>query len=221
MGRPRAPGVKDIRYKNPITGVVSSQSQYIDEQGIKKPITSKHQEYMVDGEWIKPNFVPHHRESIKKFGNSKRGYFCARLSGINKKGIKARKQGKFIQGENEFRDGRWGRCDKLMAHYDKQVERYGEKCPMTHIPFTRDVALEKFDINNLAHGVYSNISSDRIFNHIDYTEQNTIFTSQLWNLKKGESSLYELKLIFLPEIIERYKAIVRERFPDQKYALSD
>ena len=88
---------------------------------------------------------------------------------------------------------------------------------MTHIPFTREVALEKFDINNLAHGIYYNISADRIFNHIDYTEQNTIFTSQLWNLKKGESSLYELKFIFLPEIIERYKAIVEERFPDQKY----
>ena len=29
-------GKHPIRYKNPITGVVSSKSQYIDEQGIKK-----------------------------------------------------------------------------------------------------------------------------------------------------------------------------------------
>ena len=90
---------------------------------------------------------------------------------------------------------------------------------MTHIPFTMDRALEKFDINNYCSGVYSNVSPDRIFNHINYTEQNTIFTSQLWNFKKGESPISELKLIFLPEVLERYKAIVAERFPDQKYAL--
>ena len=217
MSRARSPGVEDIRYTNPITGVASSESRYIDEQGIKQSIPTHKIEYKFKGEWIKPNLLPSNRDSTRKSLNSKRGYFCSKLAGINKKGIKARKQGKFIQGENEFRDSRWGRCDKLMAHYDNQVERYGEKCPMTHIPFTREVALEKFDINNLAHGIYSNISADRIFNHIDYTEQNTIFTSQLWNLKKGESSLYELKFIFLPEIIERYKAIVEERFPDQKY----
>ena len=214
-GRTRALGVEDIRYTNPITGVVSSQSQYIDEQGVKKTVSKP--EYKINGEWVKSGYAPHIRENMKKFMNSKKGYFCAMLNHINSKEKERRKQGKFLQGENEFKDDRRGRCDKLMAHYDKQVERYGEKCPMTHIPFTREVALEKFDINNLAHGIYSNISADRIFNHIDYTEQNTIFTSQLWNLKKGESSLYELKFIFLPEIIERYKAIVEERFPDQKY----
>ena len=218
-GRPRAPGVEDIRYKNPITGVVSSQSQYIDEQGIKKTITSKYQEYMIDGEWIKPGFVPHLRESAKKFGKSKNGFLCNLLKRMNERGVNCKKRGKLLQGENEFKDDRRGRCDKLMAHYDKQVERYGDRCPMTLIPFTRDVALERFDINNYCSGVFSNISPDRIFNHIDYTEQNTIFTSQLWNFKKGESPIPELKFLFLPEVLERYKAIVRERFPDQKYAL--
>ena len=217
MGRSRGSGKHPIRYINPITGVVSSESRYVDEQGIKKRITTKYVEYMVGGEWIKAGFVPHIRESIKKSLNSKKGYFCARLTGINKNERKRRRQGKFIQGENEFRDGRWGRCDKLMAHYDKQVERYGEKCPMTHIPFTMDRAFERFDINNYCNGVYSNVSPDRIFNHIDYTEQNTIFTSQLWNLKKGESPMWQLELALNPEWIERYKAIVEERFPDQKY----
>jgi len=121
-------------------------------------------------------------------------------------------------GKNEFIDNRRGRCDKLMAHLDKQVEQYGYKCPITHIPFTMTTFLEKFDINNQIK-TFSNISPDRIFNYINYTEQNLIFTSQLWNLTKGENSLYELGLIFKPEIIERYKAIVIERFPDQKYAL--
>ena len=138
---------------------------------------------------------------------------------MNGKEKERRKQGKFIQGENEFKDDRPGRCDKLMAHYDKQVERYGNKCPMTHIPFTTRVDYEKFDINNYAHGFYSNISPDRIFNHIDYTEQNLIFTSQLWNLKKGESPMWQLELALNPEWMKRYKAIVIERFPDQKYVL--
>ena len=89
---------------------------------------------------------------------------------------------------------------------------------MTLIPFTMDIPLERFDINNQTK-IFSNISPDRIFNHIDYTEQNTIFTSQLWNLKKGDSPISELKFIFMPEVLERYKAIVEERFPDQKYVL--
>ena len=81
-----------------------------------------------------------------------------------------------------------------------------------------NVLNQKFDINNQVK-TFSNISPDRIFNHIDYTEQNLIFTSQLWNFKKGGSSLYELSLILQPEVLERYKAIVMERFPDQEYVL--
>ena len=218
--RRRAPDVEDIRYRNPITGVISSQSWYIDEQGIKKSInSSKYREYKINGEWLAPGNAPHVRKSQKKFLKSKNGYFCKKLSEINSREKEWRKKGKFLQGENEFKDDRRGRCDKLIEAYDKQVERYGDRCPMTHIPFTMDRALEKFDINNYCSGVYSNVSPDRIFNHINYTEQNTIFTSQLWNFKKGESPISELKLIFLPEVLERYKVIVAERFPDQKYAL--
>ena len=137
---------------------------------------------------------------------------------MNWKGKERRKQGKFIQGENEFKDDRRGRCDKLMEAFDKQVEQYGYKCPITHIPFTMDILYQRFDVNNRTK-TFSNVSPDRIFNYIDYTEQNLIFTSQLWNLKKGESSMYELELALNPEWIERYKAIVIERFPDQKYVL--
>ena len=214
LGRPSAGYL--IRYTNPITGVISSKSQYIDEQGKKKNLEI---EYKVNGEWVKAGFAPHIREKVKKSSSTKKGFLLKILKTMNSKVRERKKQGKYLQGEYEFKDDRWGRCDKLMAHYDKQVERYGNKCPMTHIPFTIGRALERFDINNYCSGVYSNISSDRIFNHIDYTEQNTIFTSQLWNNGKGESSLYELSLIFQPEIIERYKAIVMERFPDQEYVL--
>jgi len=215
MGKPRAPGVEDVRYINPITGDISSTSWYLNEQGIKKAST---REYKINGGWVKKGEAPHQRASHKQWENSKKGFFCKKLNKMNWKGKERRKQGKFIQGENEFKDDRRGRCDKLMEAFDKQVERYGYKCPMTHIPFTMETAYEKFDINNQIK-TFSNISPDRIFNHIDYTEQNTIFTSQLWNFKKGESPISELKFIFLPEVLERYKAIVMERFPDQIYVL--
>jgi hypothetical protein len=217
MGRPRSPGVEDIRYINPITGVTSSTSQYIDEQGIKKPVSKK--EYKIYGEWVKINDVPHNREVIKKHLSSKKGFMQKILKGMNQKVRQNERQGKSLHGENEFKDDRYGRCDKLMEAFDKQVERYGDRCPITLIPFTMKISYEKFDINNYSTGIFSNVSPDRIFNHIGYTEQNLIFTSQLWNFKKGGSSLYELELIFQPEIMERYKEIVMERFPDQKYVL--
>ena len=215
MGNPRAPGVEDIRYTNPITGDFTSKSG-VYEQGIKKSFKP---EYKVNGEWVSAANAPHKRVSHKQWNNSKKGFFCIKLGDIEKKVRKWKAQGRFLLGENEFKDDRWGRCDKLMEAFDEQVEQYGYKCPITLIPFTMDRALEKFDINNYCSGVYSNVSPDRIFNHIDYTEQNTIFTSQLWNFKKGESPISELKFIFLPEVLERYKAIVMERFPDQIYVL--
>ena len=218
-GRPHGSGKYPTRYTNPITGVVSSKSQYTDEHGVIRKIPSHHMEYKINDEWIKPGDVPENRDNVKKFLNTKKGFMLKILKGINKKDKKRREQGKFIQGESEFKDDRRGRCDTLMAHFDKQVERYGNKCPITHIPFTTSVAYQKFDINNYCSGVFSNVSPARIFNHIGYTIQNTIFTSYLWNYTKGDSPIWQLELVFQPEIVERYKAIVAERFPDQKYAL--
>ena len=213
MGR-RAPGVEDVRYTNPITGVISSKSQYTNEQGIKKGSTA---EYKINGGWVKGE-APHKRASHKQWDNTKKGFFCKKLNEINSREKEWKKQGKFMLGDHEFRDDRRGRCDKLMEAYDKQVERYGDICPMTLIPFTRELAYEKFDINNQIK-TFSNVSLDRIFNHTRYTEQNTIFTSHLWNVSKGESPMWQLELALNPEWMKRYKAIVIERFPDQKYAL--
>lgn len=215
MGRPRAPGVEDIRYTNPITGVISSTSMYLNEQGIKK---NNKPEYRVNGEWLSAGDVPHQRKNQRNFYNSKRGFFCKKLGGIERKEKLWKEKGRILLGENEFKDDRYGRCDKLMEAFDKQVERYGDICPMTLIPFTRETAYEKFDINNQIK-TCSNVSLDRIFNHTRYTEQNTIFTSQLWNLKKGDSPMEHLELALNPEWMKRYKEIVMERFPDQIYAL--
>ena len=213
----RAPCVEDVRYTNPITGVTSSTSQYINEQGIKKAST---REYRINGGWVKKGEAPHQRASQKQWDNTKKGFFCKKLNAIERKEKEWKKQGRFLLGDHEFKDDRRGRCDKLMEAFDKQVERYGDKCPITLIPFTRETAYEKFDINNQIK-TFSNVSLDRIFNHTRYTEQNTIFTSQLWNLKKGDSPMEHLELALNPEWMKRYKAIVMERFPDQKYALRD
>jgi len=215
MGKSRAPGVEDIRYTNPITGVISSTSRYINEQGIKK---NNKPEYRVNGEWLSAGDVPHQRKNQRNFYNSKRGFFCKKLGGIERKEKLWKEKGRILLGENEFKDDRYGRCDKLMEAFDKQVERYGDMCPITLIPFTRETAYEKFDINNQIK-TCSNVSLDRIFNHTRYTEQNTIFTSQLWNLKKGDSPMEHLELALNPEWMKRYKEIVMERFPDQIYAL--
>ncbi len=56
MGNSRAPGVEDIRYTNPITGVISSKSAYTNEQGIKK---NNKPEYKVNGEWVSAGNAPH------------------------------------------------------------------------------------------------------------------------------------------------------------------
>ena len=219
MARISGTGKHPIRYTNPITDVVSLQSWYINEQGIKKNISSKYMEYQVDDKWVKATLVPHLREYSQKYYSSKKGFMLNIHASMTRKVKDRIKRGRILHGEFEFKDDRRGRCDKLLEAFDKQVARYGDRCPMTHVPFTMNRPNELMDINNYHNGFYSNISADRIFNPIEYTEQNTIFTSQLWNLKKGTSSIAELKLIFLPEIIERYKAIVEERFPDQKYAL--
>ena len=214
-------GKHPIRYTHPITGVVSSQSSYINEEGIRKNISSKYMEYQVEGKWVKSKLVPHLRECSIKYYSSKKG-FMLKIHGSMTRKVKERlKQGKILHGEFEFKDDRRGRCDKLLEAFDKQVARYGYKCPMTHIPFTMSRPIDLRDINNYHGGVYSNVSADRIFNPIEYTEQNTIFTSLLWNLKKGTSSIEELEFIFMPEVLTRYKKIVIERFPDQMYKINE
>ena len=214
-------GKHPIRYTHPITGVVSSQSSYINEEGIRKNISSKYMEYQVEGKWVKSKLVPHLREYSIKYYSSKKG-FMINIHGSMTRKVKDRlKQGKILHGEFEFKDDRRGRCDKLLEAFDKQVARYGYKCPMTHIPFTMRRPIDLRDINNYHGGVYSNVSADRIFNPIEYTEQNTIFTSLLWNLKKGTSSIEELEFIFMPEVLTRYKKIVIERFPDQMYKINE
>ena len=161
---------------------------------------------------------PHAREILIKRRSKKNPYLKKHLSDLAHRLREHKKRGREIQGENEFEDNRRGRADKFIEHFDKQIERYGNKCPITHIPFTMSIFHNVYDINNQVK-TFSNVSPDRIFSSINYTKQNLIFTSSLWNLTKQERPISELMLIIKPEIMERYKAIVMERFPDQKYVL--
>ena len=217
-GRPNGSGIYPIRYTNPITGVASSQTWYLDEQGVKKIITTSNIEHLVNNKWVKCHLAPHIRETQKTYLNTKKGFMLKMMKHMKESMKKRVERGREIQGVNEFIDNRRGRCDKFMAHFDEQVERYGYKCPLTHIPFTMAAPNNLHDINNQVK-IFTNASPDRIFNNIDYTKQNLIFTSQLWNLTKRDTPISKMMLIFKPEIMERYKAIVAERFPDQKYVL--
>ena len=175
-------------------------------------------EYMVDGVWTKRNKVPERREYERKHGSSL-GRFISRAK--NKMGERNRKwigQKKYLLGENEFLEK--GTSNKLMDHYKKQIERYGEVCPITLIKFTtmRTHRLKKDKINSMErYMIFSNLSPDRIINNINYTEQNTLFTAAGWNVARGELELEEFKYLFKDEIIKRYKKILIERFPDQGY----
>jgi len=175
-------------------------------------------EYMVDGVWTKRNNVPERRVYEQNF-NSTLKRFISRSK--NKMGEKNRNwigQGKHIIGENEFLEKRT--CNKLMNHYKKQIERYGEVCPITLIKFTtmRTHRLKKDKINSMErYMIFSNLSPDRIINNINYTEQNTLFTAAGWNIARGELALDDFKYLFKDEIIERFKKILIERFPDQAY----
>tara|TARA_R110000824_G_scaffold278215_2_gene466366 strand:- start:752 stop:1456 length:705 start_codon:yes stop_codon:yes gene_type:complete len=221
-GRGRYP----IQYRNPITGVLSSNSRYTDEQG--KSRTSTSVAFLVDGKWVSKRNAPHNRETFRKYQNSKRGYMVTLHKSAKNHLRKKLERGREILGDNELieaprkgvsRQNPW-LAQKFIQHFDEQVTRYGYKCPLTHIPFTMGSNNQKFEINNQVK-TFSNVSPDRIFNHIGYDKQNTIFTSQLWNLTKMERPLSELDLIFKTEIMERYRAIIAERFPDQKYNFNE
>ena len=228
-------GAYPVQYRNPLTGITSDCSYYIDEQGNKKDASIY--KFFVEGEWVTARNAPHNRETLRKYSNTKRGFMVA-LHRITRNRLKKRiERGREILGENELMDApnelmnskRSGAptnenkpkiAQEFIKYFDEQVARHGYKCPLTHIPFTMFSNNKKFDINDQTK-TFSNVSPDRIFNHIGYSKQNTIFTSQLWNLTKMERPIPELELILKTEIMERYKAIVVERFPDQKYKFNE
>ena len=180
--------------------------------------TKGNPEYMVDGVWTKRNNVPERREYERKHGSSLGRFISKAKHKMGERNKKWTRQKKYLLGENEFLEERT--CNKLMDHYKKQIERYGEVCPITLIKFTtmRTYKLKKDKINSMERYItFSNLSPDRIINNINYTKQNTLFTAAGWNSARGEFALEDVKYLFKDEIIERFKKILIERFPDQAY----
>ena len=122
------------------------------------------------------------------------------------------KKDREILGVNEFED-KWGCANKLRAHFDEQVKKYGHMCPITYMDFT---TIRKQEKKRSHKYIITNLSADRLFDHINYTKQNVLFTSLGWNVARQNFSLEDIKKLFPSKFIERYEEILRERFPDYK-----
>ena len=177
----------------------------------------KGEEYKVNGVWVSRNLVPERREYEQNYNSTLERFISRSKHKMEARDKKWIEGGKYIIGENEFLEERT--CNKLMNHYKKQIEKYGEVCPITLVKFTTIRTYEKRkERKNMEKQIFfSNLSPDRILNNINYTKQNTLFTTAGWNVARGELPLAEFKYLFKDEIIERYKKILIERFPDQGY----
>ena len=204
-GRARLALLYKVRYVHPKTKVVLKNSHFL-KNGKKKHGC---QEFLYNSEWITPDNIPEERERIRDKNSSLRSFLLMFKADIGKRTKAWKKQGRNILGVNEFKD-KLGCCDKLLAQLNEQVKKYGYKCPITHIDFTTIR-------NNKKEGkgrIISNISSDRLFIHINYTKQNLLFTSVGWNLARQNFSLEDIKRLFPGEFVKRYEEILAERFPD-------
>ena len=149
-----------IRYVNKATGDVLKNSTYIKNGKKTRGLLM----YFINNEWVQEEDVPERREQRKKAGSSLRGS----LIRIKYRMVEKEKvSGKFLIGDNEFSD-KWNCYDKLQAHYDEQVERYGPNCPITNQEFTHIAERRqstKGDGTRRKHSfITTNMSADRILN---------------------------------------------------------
>ena len=204
-----------IQYIHPKTGEVLEGCYYL-EKGIKKKGS---QYFLVNGEWLKEGDVPEMRKWVKENSSSLRGFLIKIKRKMKEKNEESLAKGRDLIGENEFED-KFNCYDKLQAHYDKQVERYGPICPITYMEFTFERSNEKKGQGNSIVNI-TNLSHDRMLNEKNYTRQNTLFTCNGWNLARRDFSLKDMSLLMRENYFERYCKILRERFPDQKYKINE
>jgi hypothetical protein len=199
------------RYVHPKTGAVLKKSTYIKNGKKTRGLLM----YFINNKWAKEEDVPERREWRRKRDSSVEGfllYFKGTMA------EKERQRGKFLIGDNEFEQKK-NYYDKIHAHFNEQVERYGYRCPITDVEFTtiRNHHTHYDGIRREKKTITTNISADRLLNHIHYTKQNVLFTSSGWNLVRGELSLSDMRFYLNKNHVERYEEILRERFPDQGY----
>ena len=195
-----------VRYVHPETGLVLEGCYYL--KGGKKRIG--HARYLYNSGWVEKKDISEYREHLR-VKESSLEFFMSKLKEHMRSANKTWKnQGRKILGVNEFED-KWNCTDKIRAQFNKQVERYGYKCPITHIEFT---TIRKMEKNRHQRNIISNISADRLLDPINYTQQNVLFTSVGWNLARQNFYLKDIKKLFSVEFAGRYEEIVRERFPN-------
>ena len=200
------------RYVNQETGAVLKRTTYMRNGKMAKGRV----EYFFNNEWVQEERIPERREWRKKTDSCLRGSF----KHLKFRMVEKEKQcGKLLIGDNEFKD-KWNCYDKLHAHYNEQVKRYGPNCPITGQEFTHIKERKesiKGDGTRRKHSfITTNMSADRILNSIHYTKQNVLFTSAGWNVARGELRLAHMKFFLNKNHVERYEEILRERFPDYK-----
>jgi len=203
-----------IQYVHPETGEVLKSSRYL-EKGVNK---NARRRYLVNGEWLFSRDVPEKREWIKENNSSLRGFFVDIKKKMKEK-TRLMAKGRDLIGENEFED-KFNCYDKLQAHYEEQVERYGPICPITHMEFTFERTNEQTGTGNGLLNI-TNLSHDRMLNEKHYTKQNTLFTSAGWNLTRRNFSLKDMSRLMREDYFKRYCEILVERFPDQRYKINE
>ena len=199
------------RYLHPETREVLDRSHFL-KKGVN---TIGYTQYLVDGKWVNTNHVPEFREVNKKRNSLLKAFLLKMKGNIKWKGKKSLGRGRFLTGDNEFQDKN-GCCDKLQAHYDAQIERYGPICPITHMKFTFERNNEEVGRGN-SDGIITNLSNDRLLNEHHYTKQNLLFTSMGWNYCRGTFSIKDMSRLMRKDFFNRYMEILLERFPDKKY----
>jgi|TARA_R110000851_G_C12851278_1_gene542837 hypothetical protein len=200
------------RYHHLDTNEVLEKSHYLKNG---KDITGRIYYLIGKDNWVIKFDVPEYREHVKNKLSCLEGFLSIIKRTITNRQKNLSKKGRFLIGNNEFDDGR--DCyTKLRAHYNKQVEQYGPFCPITgqEFTFTRNNEKKEVGINPK---ISSNISPDRMLNPIHYTEQNLLFTTNGWNLLRGDFSLKDMNIYMPKPFFKNYKRILVERFPDQKY----
>ena len=197
------------------TKEVLESSQYL-KKGVKVYGDIR---YFVGGKWVTRTYVPEIRESERKSTSCLRGFLRHIKKKMRQKNLEALAKGRDLIGENEFEDG-FGCYDKLQAHYDEQVERYGPICPITHMEFTFERTNEQTGTGNGLLNV-TNLSHDRLLNPNNYTKQNTLFTCNGWNLARRDFSLKDMSILMREDYFKRYCKILVERFPDQRYKINE
>ena len=134
-------------------------------------------------EWRKNN-KEKYEESAKKRRNTERGYMAVLWQSVKAGGK-----------HNSFKD-----FDDFYNHWLEQKKIYGMKCPATGVEMTMKVLFNK---KGKFERCITNISKDRILNHMGYSHQNLIFTS--WNYNRAKSN-------FTPEMAKAFLKIVKERY---------